>query len=241
MTSRDDIFGECSLAEDFTFNARVSEVFDDMVRRSVPFYDLAQNLMVEIALRRVDAGATIYDLGCATGTTLLLLADAMASPRPRLVGIDKSREMLEQARAKLDAASHPDVELRLADVLDPATYEDAGCFVLSLTLQFVRPPDRLELLRRLRAELCPGGLLLLVEKVIDECRGFRRLYIDMHQAFKAAHGYSDLEIAQKREALENVLVPYTTTENTQMLVDAGFSEISLVFKGLNFAAWAAEH
>ncbi|HEX8646634.1 MAG TPA: carboxy-S-adenosyl-L-methionine synthase CmoA [Thermoleophilaceae bacterium] len=238
MSGRDELFRERRETSDFRFNSEVSEVFDDMVRRSVPFYDLAQDLMVEIVRRRVEPGSTIYDLGCATGTTLLLLANALGRPRPRLVGVDSSADMLDQARAKLGAAGHDDVELALGDLLD-LDYEETGCFVLSLTLQFVRPPDRPGLLRQLHSRLRPGGLLLLVEKVIDESPGFRRLYVDIHQAFKAAHGYSELEVAQKREALENVLVPYTATENTRMLAEAGFSEVSLLFKGLNFAAWAA--
>jgi tRNA (cmo5U34)-methyltransferase len=227
--------------EDFVFNKAVCEVFDDMVRRSVPFYELAQDLMVEAVRRLAPPGAPIYDLGCSTGTTLALLAEALGEHCGKLVGVDSASAMVEEAKRKLRARGYLEVELRTCDIRDVGDYLDeaAGCFVLSLTLQFLRPPERLVLLRTLHNALVEEGVVVVFEKVVEETSRHGRMLIDIHHSFKAAHGYSDLEIAQKREALENVLVPYTVSENVSLLREAGFAEVSLFFKGLNFAAFVA--
>ena len=56
---------------------------------------------------------------------------------------------------------------------------------------------------------------------------------DLHHEFKRAQGYSDLEIAQKRASLENVLVPNTVDQHIERLLAAGFESARLYIRCFN--------
>jgi tRNA (cmo5U34)-methyltransferase len=116
---------------------------------------------------------------------------------------------------------------------------DASVVLLVLTLQFVRPLNRDRLLDDIYRGLRPGGCLILVEKVLGETPLFNRLFIKHYYELKRRNGYSELEIAQKREALENVLVPYRLEENRDLLVRHGFQSIDVFFKWYNFSGLIA--
>jgi len=219
---------------DFDFGERTADVFDEMLSRSVPFYDEIQRMTVELAAEFAGPGTAVYDLGCSTGTTLAALARTIPAPDVRLVGVDNSEAMLALARAKLAAAGSLErCSLRCADVNDVAV-EDASVVLMLLTLQFVRPLNRENVIGRIHAGLADGGALILVEKVLCDDPHLNRGFIEHYLAFKRRHGYSDLEIAQKREALENVLVPYRVVENVELLARSGFSPIETFFRWYNF-------
>jgi tRNA (cmo5U34)-methyltransferase len=222
--------------DDFDFGAETAAVFDDMLHRSVPFYAEIQRMTAELVSEFVSAGSTVYDLGCSTGTTILQVAQAIApSLAARFVGIDASEEMLEIARRKVEAAklAHP-VDLKRGDLNEGVQIDDASVALLVLTLQFVRPLNRERLLRTIHRGTNKGGCVVLVEKVLGGDSTLNRLFIERYYAMKKQNGYTDLEIAQKREALENVLVPYRLDENIRLLHEVGYSGVDVFFKWYNF-------
>src|SRR3989338_4724523 len=208
--SKDKLFAKKRrLVRDFTFRGKTAVVFDDMLNRSVPFYAEMQRMVGEIATDFAVEGTNVYDLGCSTGNTFLAL-DPMVAKGVRFVGIDSSPEMLQKAREKLNASGMTrDVELVCADLNQGVQITNASMAILNLTLQFVRPLNR------------------------------HRLFIKYYYAFKERNGYSQMEISQKREALENVLVPYRVEENMALLLENGFSECEPFFKWYNFCGFIA--
>lgn len=219
---------------DFRFDKTVATVFDDMVSRSVPFYGEMQRMVVEMSQDFAQPGSCIYDLGCSSGTTFAAL-NPMIDPSVKFVGIDNSPDMLDKAREKFSELSFTrEVDLRVQDMNDGCRIENASIVNLILTLQFIRPLKREKLIADIYRGLNPKGALILIEKVLGEDSLFNRLFIDYYYEMKRRHGYSELEISQKREALENVLIPYKLLENRELLLSSGFSSVDVFFKWYNF-------
>lgn len=226
-------------SSDFKFDSAVVNVFDDMVIRSVPMYMEFQRMITEIALDYAKPETSVYDLGCSTGTTLLSL-NTVLDESIKFVGIDESPEMLESCRKNLidNGVTRP-FEFVAADLNRKVDISNASVLVLCLTLQFVRPINRFRLLNSIHDQLNPGGCIILVEKVLGESAEFNRQFIKYYYNMKRRNNYDDMEIAQKREALENVLIPYRLSENYQLLLDAGFHSCETFFKWHNFAGLVA--
>jgi len=233
---RDQIFAGARRASDFDFGRETAEVFDDMLERSVPFYTEMQSMVADLAVDFAAEGSSLYDLGCSTCTSFLAVDDVL--PRDldlRFVGVDSSPEMLELGRKRLEEArfARP-FELRHADLNQGVEVANASVVLMLLTLQFVRPLYRDTLVRGIHAGMRDQGCLILIEKVLGESSLFNRLFIKHYYDLKRRNGYTELEIAQKREALENVLVPYRIAENQELLRRAGFSQVDIFFKWYNF-------
>ncbi|MEA3211047.1 MAG: tRNA (cmo5U34)-methyltransferase [Chthoniobacter sp.] len=236
---RDEVFKHPVEIADFAFGEKVASVFDDMLDRSVPFYTEMQRMIGEIAGDFGTAGSNVYDLGCSTGNTLLRLDSALPKD-VKLIGVDYSPEMLERCRAKLTKVGiQRPYELIRADLNQGVRIENASMVLMVLILQFVRPLYRDALVRSVLEGLNENGCLILVEKVLGEDSLFNRLFINYYYELKKRHGYSELEISQKREALENVLIPYKLLENREMLLRAGFRYCDVFFKWYNFSAMIA--
>ena len=237
---RDQIFAEASRpAADFTFDRAVAGVFDDMVSRSVPFYGEIQRMVAEMASDFVTPDSNVYDLGCSTATTFLQLHPKLP-PSARFVGFDNSEEMLAKAREKLAAAGvDRRVDLRVVDLDQGAPVENASLVMMILTLQFIRPLNRDRLLQDIYRGMNDQGCLLVVEKVLGEDSLFNRLFIEYYYDMKRRHGYSEMEISKKREALENVLIPYKLLENRELLLRTGFRSVDVFFKWYNFCGIVA--
>lgn len=236
----DRVFADAQArTSDFRFDERVSTVFDDMVERSVPFYGEIQRMVAEIAGDFATPGSNVYDLGCSTGTSLEML-DSRIDPSVRFIGFDNAPSMLEQARAKLGKLpSGRACELVEADIHALPKLEDASVVLLVLTLQFVRPLYRERLIRHVCEGMAKNGCLILVEKITSPNGMLNRLFIEHYYDMKRRNGYSDLEIAKKREALENVLIPYRFEENVALLQQAGFGTVEEFFRWYNFSAMVA--
>ncbi len=220
--------------DDFDFGKRTAAVFDDMLDRSVPFYAEVQRMMGEMAADFAVPGTNLYDLGCSTGTTLLQL-DPLVAPDVTFIGTDYSAPMLDKAREKLTHAGFKRPhELVCSDLNKGVSITNASVVILNLTLQFVRPLGRNQLMRSIASGVNTGGCLLLVEKVLSPNSNLNRLFIKYYYDFKKRQGYSEMEISQKREALENVLIPYHADENRQLLLDSGFSACEIFFRWYNF-------
>jgi len=236
IMGKDEVFrGAIEKPSDFKFGENVARVFDDMVNRSVPFYGEIQRMMAELSADHAKEGSDVYDLGCSTGTTMVGM-DTMVNPSIRFVGVDDSQEMLDKCKSKLlELGFSRDYELRCNDLNQGVKITNASVVVLCLTLQFVRPMYREKLLENIHKGLNAGGALILVEKILAEDSRFNRDFISYYYNYKRRNNYSELEISQKREALENVLIPYKLSENITLLRDKGFDHCEVFFKWYNFA------
>jgi tRNA (cmo5U34)-methyltransferase len=239
--NKDEVFKEeIQKASDFKFGEKVAKVFDDMVNRSVPFYEEIQRMIGEIAADRAIKGTHIYDLGCSTGTTMIQM-DSEVDPSIKFIGVDDSVEMLSKCRTKLnEAGMERPFDLQVADLNQSVEIQNASVVVLCLTLQFVRPIYREKLVKKIAEGLVPNGVLILVEKILAEENSYNRDFIKYYYNMKRRHSYSELEISQKREALENVLIPYKLSENILMLKECGFGHCEVFFKWYNFSGIIAE-
>jgi tRNA (cmo5U34)-methyltransferase len=240
MRNKDQVFKEeINKVADFKFGTTVANVFDDMVNRSVPYYGEIQRMMAEQAADFAKAGTDVYDLGCATGTTLIGMNTTIPEDI-RFIGLDDSPEMLVKCRSKLEEAGFKrPFELRVADLNSSVEISNASVVVLCLTLQFVRPIYREKLLKSIFDGLVSGGVLILVEKILTEDSAYNRNFIKYYYNYKRRNHYSELEITQKREALENILIPYKLSENVALLRETGFSNCEVFFKWYNFSGLVA--
>jgi tRNA (cmo5U34)-methyltransferase len=227
-------------ASDFEFNAEVAEVFDDMLVRSVPFYREQQSMFTRIGTKFWQPGTTAYDLGCSTATTLLGLSRELPETAC-LVGYDNSWPMLDRAREKIaDSGQAHRIEVRYADLngdLSDLNLDNASVVTMCWTLQFVRPLRRDDLIRCVYSRLKDGGVFIVTEKILTNNGHMNRFFVEYYYEFTRRQGYSETEILRKREALENVLVPYRLEENLELLRRNGFQIVETFFQWFNFAGF----
>lgn len=236
---KDQLFNSSAVTEDFTFNDQVAEVFDDMLNRSVPFYSAVIDSMAELMRRQVPPGSRVYDLGCATGTTLLELARRLADMKLHFIGVDNAPAMIEKAERKAKMYSKSTVIEFIKGDITSINLTDADVVICNYTMQFIRPLARPQFTKRIYDSLPKGGLFCIGEKIISHDKKLNRTFIEMYHQFKKQQGYSELEISTKREALENVLVPFSIDENIDMLRQAGFPTAETFFQWFNFASFIA--
>ena len=234
MTYQDNVFRVEKTPADFKFGANVVSVFDDMVTRSVPFYLEIQRMMTEIAIDFAVPGSNVYDLGCSTGTTLINL-DRLLSTDINFIGIDDSKEMLEKCKSNFDNAGlKRTYNLQYADLNKGVKLENPSVVIMCLTLQFIRPLYREKLIEDIYSQMNENGCLILIEKVLGEDSLFNRQFIKYYYDYKRRNQYNEMEISQKREALENVLIPYKLMENRELLLKKGFRYVETFYKWYNF-------
>ncbi len=231
----DKVF-EKSIIKQFEFDEEVASVFDDMLNRSVPFYKEMQRLSINFACNFLEENDKVYDLGCSTASTLIELSKH-CDEKIKLIGVDNSAAMLNRASKKAKAFG-VDIELINSD-LHHVDYTNAKLILSNYTLQFIRPLQREKLVKKIFDSLKDKGIFIFSEKVISSDSKLNKQSIDEYYEFKKTQGYSEFEISQKREALENVLIPYTEEENKKMILDAGFSHCETIFKWVNFATFIA--
>lgn len=224
---------------DFVFDDNVVRVFPDMIRRSVPGYESVITLLGLFAQEYVQPDTNIYDLGCSTGAATLALRRRVTAAGCHLLAVDNAAPMTEACTRNLanDNGTTP-VTVMCADIQD-VTISNASVIVLNYTLQFIAPEKRVSFVQKLYAGLNPGGVLVLAEKIIFTDPAEQQFQEIMQLAFKKANGYSDLEISQKRTALEKVLIPETHAQHRARLQQAGFKHVYTWFAAFNFVAFAA--
>lgn len=224
---------------DFTFDEAVAEVFPDMIQRSVPGYSNIITAIGMLTQRFVTDHSNIYDLGCSRGAGILSIRRNIQGKQAQIIGIDNSPAMVERCRAHINAYhSKVPVEI-LCDDIRQVEIKNASMVVLNFTLQFLPRADRLALLKKIHQGLNPNGILVLSEKFTFENDTMNELLIDLHHTFKRANGYSELEVSQKRTALENVMLTDSIETHKKRLQEAGFSQIELWFQCFNFGSMVA--
>lgn len=224
---------------DFTFDESVAEVFPDMIQRSVPGYSNIITAIGMLAERFITDNSQVYDLGCSRGAGILSIRRNVKANNVKIIGIDNSEPMVERCRNHINAY-HSDipVEICLGDIRN-VDIENASMVILNFTLQFLPPNDRLSLLNKIYQGLKPNGVLVLSEKFSFENQIMNELLIDLHHTFKRANGYSELEVSQKRTALENVMRTDSIDTHKQRLQKVGFKQIELWFQCFNFGSMVA--
>lgn len=223
----------------FVFDQTVVDVFPDMIKRSVPGYATIINMIGNLAERYVQGGSYCYDLGCSLGAATLAMRHRIRAADCKIIGVDNSAAMIERCQQIMAADSGEiPVELVCANIQD-VKLQQASMAVLNFTLQFITVEQRLGVLAGVANGLLPGGVLILSEKVVFEDEPHQQLMTELHHNFKRAQGYSDLEIAQKRTAIENVLIPETLQTHRDRLRQAGFRSVDVWFQCFNFASLIA--
>ena len=225
----------------FTFNEKVAHVFDDMAERSIPFYKEVQKMITDLTLTFFQDGSKIYDLGCSTATTTALVYQGLMDlgiTNFFIRGIDSSEAMCREAMAKLETlgATADHVAITHGDFLEEEIH-DASVVIMNYTLQFIDPLKREAVIEKVFKGLRHNGVLLVSDKLLQTNTDISRTFIDKYYNMKRLNGYSELEISQKREALDNVLIPYTLEEESSLFRNCGFKGVDTFFTWYNFSSF----
>lgn len=239
--SQDDLFhSPVKRGSDFTFDEGVARVFDDMLARSIPLYAEQQHMIRDMASRFWVEGTRVVDLGCSLGTTLINIAQTLPSTS-NLAGYDNAEAMLNRAAKNVDNAGLSSrIDLHIADLNDDLAainLDNTSVVTMCWTLQFIRPLKRDRLINKIYQSLVDDGVLIITDKVLTNDSNMNRFFIDFYYDYKRRNGYSDAEIMRKREALENVLVPYRVDENFELFKRNGFDIVETFFQWHNFAGF----
>ena len=237
---KDQIYSEsmANIAR-FSFDAQVADVFTDMIERSVPGYRSIITMIETLTEHYAQPGSKLYDLGCSLGEATLSMRRGITAEGCGIIAVDSSESMVERCAKAMERDHNPTPIQTLCNDIREVDISDASVVVLNFTLQFIPPADRIRLLEKISAGMRPGGVLILSEKVIFEDQHLDELLFDIHHDFKRAHGYSDLEISQKRSALENVLIPETIPTHRNRLLQTGFTSVDVWFQCFNFMSMLA--
>lgn len=241
ISAKDSLYSQpLGRVEPFVFDEHVAQVFPDMIERSVPGYQTIITAIGLLAGRFAQDNSYCYDLGCSLGAASFSMRQHIRAENCQIIAVDNSAAMLARLAARLDAnpLPSPRIILQHANIQDIAI-EKASIVVLNFTLQFLPLADRKQLLEKIYHGLLPGGALIISEKLAFDDERQQTMQTDLHHAFKKAQGYSEMEISQKRTALENVLIPETFAQHQKRLSDIGFSSGELWFQYFNFASFIA--
>ncbi len=234
--SKDQIYSNPQETDRFTFDARVASVFSDMIERSVPGYGMMLEMIGVISREFVRPATRCYDLGCSLGASTLAIATNLPCDDVEVIGIDNSAAMVDRCRETISAAAPQcPIDIRCEDVC-ATSIDNASLVAMNFTLQFIPPEKRAALLKKIYDGLNPGGVFILSEKITAPNPAKDELLIKLYHDFKAERGYSQLEIAQKRDALEDVLIPDSLATHQQRLKSAGFSCVTPWFQCFNFTS-----
>lgn len=235
---KDRIFKAQKGPSNFKFDKEVALVFDDMVSRSIPFYHEIHQILLDLAKYLIKKDAVIYDLGCSTGETILILDQYLRQNKinAHFIGVDNSLPMLEVAHKKLVSNKVRSFELIHGDLRN-FSFKRCDFVIMNYTLQFIPIRDRLNLLKNLYHALRKNGGMVLSEKIASKSANTHALINELYYDFKRRNGYSELEIANKREALEKVLIPVTADKQLKLLSTAGFKKSDMIFRWYNFSSY----
>lgn len=238
--SADKLYAQSrKLVDAFQFDEQVTQVFSDMISRSVPGYHMMLDLLAVLTEQTVTANSRCYDLGSSLGASTLAIRQNITVENCQVIAVDNSLPMIESCQRLLDRdASKTPVELIHKNIQN-IDFQPCKLVSLNLTLQFIALEERLPLLKKIARQVEPGGALFLSEKICFDDNEQQQRLTELHHQFKKHQGYSDLEIAQKRSAIDNVLIPESLKTHQQRLLDAGFSKVIIALQCLNFVTLIA--
>ncbi|MCP3874323.1 MAG: carboxy-S-adenosyl-L-methionine synthase CmoA [Desulfobacteraceae bacterium] len=237
---KDKVFANKKLkVKPFEFNKDVADVFDDMLNRSVPLYDESIKRQSQLAFNYYQTGTHIYDLGCSHGNLGILIANQFKTKSFSMIGVDSSKPMIEKYSNRLERYDNSSQVDLICGYLEDVKIENASVVLINLTLQFIQCEKRDGLIEKIYKGLNPNGILLLTEKIVHEEMEIDEIQRNYYKAFKLENGYSELEISQKRDALEKVLIPDTIETHRNRISKAGFATFDIWLKWFNFASMIA--
>lgn len=223
----------------FEFDENVAEVFPDMISRSVPGYATIIDTIGKIAGTHAKDGSNIYDLGCSLGAVSLSISRHVDAEQCRIIAIDNSPSMIERCKMHLKAFRAPiPIDVVCQDLVE-TDIQSASVVVMNFTLQFIPPAKRADIVTKIYQGMEPGGVLIISEKLSHSSEQGDQLLVDLHHEFKRHNGYSELEISQKRTALEDVMLIDDFQTHRERLQKAGFIDVVLWFQCFNFASFVA--
>jgi len=225
--------------KDFTFDAQVVEVFPDMIARSVPGYNTIIDTIGRLSQHFVQKNSNAYDLGCSLGAATIAMRKGITAENCNIIGVDNSEDMVKRCKMHVDAFKGKTPVTIIEGNIQDIEIKNASMVVLNFTLQFIDKSHRQALLTKISQGMLPGGLLILSEKISKGDEKIDELLIDLHHNFKRDNGYSELEVAQKRTALEKVMLTDTMEVHQERLTNAGFTHISPWFQCFNFTSFVA--
>lgn len=237
---KDKIFNKKKMKiSDFKFDKKVVSAFDNMISRSVPFYNESQDTAVRLAKEYYKKNTKVIDIGCSTGTTLIKLFKKL-SPEERktiqMIGYDSSNPMIKEAERKTSNKKFKKkIKFINNEIQNLKIEKNVSVCFMNYTLQFIRPIDRQNIVSKIYKCLNKGGAFIFMEKILSKDSDISRIFIDVYHKYKLEMGYTDIEINKKREALENVLIPYRDEENYELLEKSGFKKIEKFFKWFNWS------
>jgi tRNA (cmo5U34)-methyltransferase len=240
MMVKDTVFAEKKTKiTPFEFNKKVAQVFDDMLNRSVPFYRESIERQSQLAAKYYKAGSRIYDLGCSHGNLGLLILDKLKKNTFSMVAVDSSKHMIEKYKKRLVGRGNPCPVDIVCGFMEDICIENASVVLINLTLQFLDIEKRDDLIKKIYRGMNRNGILILTEKIIHPLKHLDDLQYDFYKRFKLENGYSELEVSQKRDALEKVLIPDSIEVHKKRILNAGFDLFDVWLKWFNFASMIA--
>ena len=239
QSGKDAIYSQPQQVGAFSFDQSVAEVFPDMIQRSVPGYNTIVDTIGQITAKYAQENSVIYDLGCALGAASLSASKYIQSKDCRIVAIDNSQAMAKRCELHVQAFKANTPISVVCDDLQNINLANASVVIMNFTLQFIPPEQRNKIIDKIYAGLNPGGVLILSEKLSHDTQQGNELLIELHHEFKRRNGYSELEISQKRSALEDVMRTETFAQHKQRLEQAGFEDAVRWFTCYNFSSMVA--
>lgn len=237
--NNDKLYASEQTLAPFQFDEKVVAVFPDMIKRSVPGYaEIIKNIQL-LASQYIQKNTNCYDLGCSLGAASLAMSYGNQQAGVEIIGVDNSEAMINRCKNNIDGFKHKTPIKLVQNNIQDIEINNASMVVLNYTLQFISQEHRFDVLKSIFNGMTTGGILILSEKIIFPNPKINELMINLHHQFKRDNGYSDLEISQKRNALETVLIPETMNDHIDRLVKLGFSDVSCWHQQLNFTSFVA--
>ncbi len=227
------------VVEQFQFDDKVATVFSDMIKRSVPGYPLMLDALGVIAEKYIQDNSLIYDLGCSLGASTLAIRQNIQAENCRIIAIDNAQAMIERCQQVIYKDQSPSSVEVVKNNIQTLRFEPSDFICMNLTLQFIPQAEREALINRMASALNPNGILFLSEKIAFDNDDEQNTLTHLHHQFKHHQGYTHLEIAQKRQAIENILIPDTLAAHKTRLIKAGFKQVIVAFQCFNFCSLIA--
>jgi len=240
-TGRDEIYLDPQdEINEFAFDDSVAKVFPDMLKRSVPGYGTLISMIGVMAKKYIRSNSNIYDLGSSLGAATLAVQNNIDQENCTIYAVDNSRDMIDKSREIFEQNSKPAKIITSCSDIRDIEIKNASMVILNLTLMFIEKKQREDILKKIIGGMMPGGVIILSEKIHFSDSLKQQEFKEIHESFKYLNGYSDLEISQKRTALENFLVSDSPEEHIERLKEAGFNNVHMWFQCLSFASFIAQ-
>ncbi len=219
----------------WTFGDDVPKNFSSHVSKSVPLYDLGQDLILEYSEFFVAPKDIIYDVGCSTGVLTAKLADKYKDKNISIIGLDIQANMIGQAKKENDRKN---IKYIKSDIFKNV-FKKTNLIVSYYTIQFTPPKMRQEIFNKIYESLNWGGALLMFEKVRAPDARFQDYSVQIYNEYKLKSGYDEANIINKSRSLKRVLEPFSSEANYELMKRAGFKDIMTIQKYVCFEGFLA--